>query len=357
MSAPYVNRRVTVTGTSKPELNGQRGRATGYNNETFRYNVLLDNGRTVSLKMTNLIPEAADEDSGGGGGGFPGVGQMPGMPDMNKLLAMLPPWLVTKLTRGEMPTLTDLQRLLPAGITTTHAGISATIIVLMMYKIGMFKTIMFAMVLSYIVYNGYPPYVQAGGGVAGLKAAGHCLGQKVSAHIFLSTKQNLSPQLSLGALGVVVVAVLYYVFLNGVWDSATTGGAYFSDSSGGVSLSSVAEQAYAEGYEHGQAGLPPDWTSSNSRRYAAAAAAATADRTHITGSGPSRSSSSGLFGGFGLGKLFSLGLLARQVYSLGAGPAGGWDIGLAQANLMQLPTMQKIFLGMNLLRVFGMSPL
>jgi len=351
-----------VTGTSKPELNGQKGRATGYNSETFRYNVALDNGRTVSLKVANLIAEPADEDSGGGGG-FAGMPQMPGMPDLNKLLAMLPPWLVTKLTRGEMPTLSDVERLLPDGVTMTHIGGVVVVLLLMMFKVGIFKTIIFATFVGYIAFTGFPSFKEAGGGIDGLKRAGTFWGQKLSDQIFFTTQQRISTNLSLGALGALAVAVLYYVLLDGLWGGATAGAAFTGSGSyssgGGGGSSSLAEQAYAEGYEDAVAGREPNWAGSASHRYASAA------RTTSSGSGSAGSSpppSSGgwglpSFGGFGIGKLFSLGLLGRQVWGLGAVPGGGWDMGLAQVNLVNMPTMQKVFFGMNLLRLLGMSPI
>ena len=62
-------------------------------------------------------------------------------------------------------------------------------------------------------------------------------------------------------------------------------------------------------------------------------------------------------GGFGIGKLFSIAMLGRQIYGLGANPGGGWDFGLAQANLVNMQMMQKVFMGMMVLRLFGLSPI
>jgi hypothetical protein len=161
--------------------------------------------------------------------------------------------------------------------------------------------------------------------------------------------------MSLGALAVLVAAVLYYVFIDGSLGGGGAGAGLGSTMGGSFSGSlSVAEQAYAEGYEDAIAGREPNWAGSNSRRYASAqAASARAD----SASPPPSSGGSGFLGGFGLGKLFSLALVGRQVYTLGAVPGGGWDFNLARVNVVNLPTMQKIFLGMNVLRLFGMSPI
>lgn len=342
MSAPYINRRVKVTGTSKPELNDQEGRATGYNRETNRYTVLLDNGRSVSLKVANLIPGPVEDDSPSSG--IPGMSGMPGMPDMSKLFAMMPPWLSSKLMRGEMPNMNDLIRLLPPGVTLTHIGIVSVLFFVMVFRYGFMKSLIFFSFVVGSLYFGYTPYVEAGGGVSGLKAASNSLGRKFSYFIYSLTQQNIPEHLSIIALGAVSVAMLYYVFIQG-------GLAPIDSQSQYSGPTFTAEDAYDEGYADAKANRPHDWIGSDSYRYASSR-----DRS---ASGVRSGSGFGAFSmpSLGIGNIFTIAMLGRQVYSLGSIPGGGWDMGLAYSNFMHMATMQKVFMGMMLLRLFGLSPI
>ena len=73
MTAPLINKRVRVTGTSREELNGKLGVAFGFDYDKNRYNVRLDSGKEVSLQPNNL--EAVQGPSSGAGG-------IPSMPNM-----------------------------------------------------------------------------------------------------------------------------------------------------------------------------------------------------------------------------------------------------------------------------------
>mmetsp|Transcript_4078 Transcript_4078/g.6320 ORF Transcript_4078/g.6320 Transcript_4078/m.6320 type:complete len:349 (+) Transcript_4078:74-1120(+) len=348
MSAPYINRRVRVVGTSQPELNNQEGRATAYNTEKMRYTVLLDNGRSVALKPANLSPAGSeDEDSGhsGMGGGFPGMGGgfpgMSGMPDLSQLLNNLPPWLRTMLMRGQLPSMGDLERLLPPGINIVHIGILVVIFVLMLFKFGLLKTGLLFAVCGFVVQAGFGAYVQSGGGVAGIKAAGVAIGRQASAKIFSVTKQHISPNLSLGAVGVALVGVLYYTFLTGQASLSPSSSAYTR--SYGISPA----DAYDRGYEDALAGRPHNY-------------AAHMDTKAFEYSPSAAPTGGGMFsaiGGFGIGKLFSLAILGKQIYSLGSVPGGGWNMNLAMANLANQSTLQKVFLAFMVMRLLGMSPI
>lgn len=70
MSAPFVGKRVIVDGTSRADLNGQKGIAESYSRESFRYNVKLDSGSTVALKGANLL-EASEQPPAGSTGSAP----------------------------------------------------------------------------------------------------------------------------------------------------------------------------------------------------------------------------------------------------------------------------------------------
>jgi hypothetical protein len=353
MSAPFVNRRVKITGTSKPELNNQEGRANAYNTETMRYTVSLDNGRSVALKVSNLIPIGNDEESSGGGGGFPGMQGMPGMPDISQYLNMLPPLLRAKLMRGEMPNLDDLKNILPSGVTPMHAGGVVMSFLLLSFKFGLFKTVFLFTVVGYVVYAGFNTFTRAGGGLEGVKAAGGAIGQQASDHIKLYTKQNLSPTLSLVAVGIAMIAVLYVMFAPAGAPSTYSPGGHTSSSSGHYSSSGMegglmASEAYDKGYADAQAGRPHDWIS-----YAGTARAHGLPQQEQ----PSSSGGGGLFGGISLFQLISLAMLGRQVYTLGNVPGSGWNYEVALVNIRNQSMIQKVFMGFLVLRSFGMSPI
>lgn len=345
MSAPFVNKRVKVSGTSNLDLNNQEGRAVAYNAETMRYTVLLDNGRSVALKVSNLIPSGNEEETSGGQG-FSGVQGMPGMPAM---MNMLPSWLRVKLMRGEMPNIDDLRKILPSGVTPMHVGGIVVAFLLLGFKFGVFKTTLLFTVVGYILYYGFTPFSRASGGLNGAKAAGAAVGQKASEHIRLYTSQNLSPSLALGAVGIALAAVLYVTLATSSSDS-NGGTAYHTDYYPSASMGGLmASDAYDKGYADGLAGKPHDWIS-----YAGTANARSPPPSYQ----PSSPTKAGLFGGFSMGKLFSIVILGRQVYSLGNVPGGGgWNFELALANLRNQSMMQNVFMGLMVLRLFGMSPI
>ena len=84
--APLVGQRVAIEGISaKPELNGQKGVAIGFDDSKGRYNVKLDSGAVVAIKPNNL-----QADRSAGGGGVPGMGDIPGMGGMPPIPGMPP---------------------------------------------------------------------------------------------------------------------------------------------------------------------------------------------------------------------------------------------------------------------------
>lgn len=338
-----------MTDTSKAELNGLEGLATSYSSETMRYSVLLNNGRTVALKPANLI-QIGDAEVPSGGGGFPGMPA--GMLDIRQYLHLLPAWLREKIMRGQAPDLNDLKRLLPPGVTPMHVGFVFVMFLLMMFKFGLIKTLLLFSILGYVLYAGFAAFSRCGMGVAGLKAAGDAIGNDISNRIRVVTQQNIPPFLSLGALGVVLVAVLYFMLVAGrtVPYSSPIGAAdsyQYASTGGGLSYA----DAYDKGFDDAIAGRPHSW-STHSDSFPRSFTPAPEYYTTT----PARSSG-GLFGGVGIGKMISLGILGKQIHSLGAVPGGGWDHNYAIANFMNMGAMQKVFFGFMFLRLFGMSPI
>ena len=125
MSAPFVGCRVQVLGTSKAELNGKHGRATGFNSERGRYTVVLDNGETIALKPSNVDRLPGGEDDGGAAsGGMPGVDRLfqsmgLGGPQLAQAQAQLAE--VQRMLKG----------FLPPGVDLSHAAAGLAVLSLL----------------------------------------------------------------------------------------------------------------------------------------------------------------------------------------------------------------------------------
>ena len=64
-----------------------------------------------------------------------------------------------------------------------------------------------------------------------------------------------------------------------------------------------------------------------------------------------------MFGGFGIGKLFSIGMIVKQAYSLGTAGGAPFSVPAMIANAQTMPTSQKLMTGFMVLRLLGMSPI
>ena len=117
--APLVGRRVIVDGlSSKPELNGSRGIAVGFDEDKGRYTVRLDAGPTMALRPSNLTADgSADGGGGGGGGGMPGFGG--GMPGFGG--GGMPAGAAAQAAQAAMA---RLQAMLPPGVSPAQAGVA-----------------------------------------------------------------------------------------------------------------------------------------------------------------------------------------------------------------------------------------
>ena len=81
--ALLMDKRVEIYGTSRVDMNGERGVATDFhavamNDDMaqWRYTVKLDSGEAFKLKLANVRAEGAG--GGGGGGGEGGAGKAKG---------------------------------------------------------------------------------------------------------------------------------------------------------------------------------------------------------------------------------------------------------------------------------------
>lgn len=336
MSAPFVNRRVKVTGTSRSELNGQIGLAQSYNANTIRYTVLLDSGMSLALKPVNLIPEGNEDESGRGN--FPGMG---GMPDMNKALDMLPLWLKEKVMRGQAPDMSDIQRLLPSGVSLGHVGIFVALLMIMTLKIGVLRAFILFTMIGMLVYGGYGAFTRASGGINGLKAAMEAVGRLTLDKLNVS----LSPVSTQITVVVAVLAVLYFTLFSGSPSHVAPSHEYYSHTSY-LEVMSL-EEAYQLGYSDASSGVESDW-----QRHAPPRRAPPVDYSFA--STPRGDMFSNFFS---FGNIFTLVILGKQIYGLGAVPGGSWDRDLAVANLMNMGSIQKCFMVLMVLRLFGLSPI
>ena len=156
------------------------------------------------------------------------------------------------------------------------------------------------------------------------------------------------------------MAVLYFVLFTGGASppSAAYEGyrpppsSFSSRSSSSMSL----QQAYLLGHADGEAGAAPDWP-----RHAPSSVYDEADDEYTNipqYSMPAPSSGGGgVAGWFSFGKLFTVGLLAKQLHGLGAGPGGGWSWQQAVSGVRSMGAVQQGFMGLMVLRLFGMSPI
>lgn len=119
MTAPLINKRVRVTGTSREELNGKLGVAFGFDYDKNRYNVRLDGGKEVSLQPNNL--EAVQGPSSGAGG-------IPSMPNMQGFSAAGNPIVAAAMLQAQQ-LLQRVQLMLPAGVNPGHAATGALVFV------------------------------------------------------------------------------------------------------------------------------------------------------------------------------------------------------------------------------------
>jgi len=117
--APLVGRRVIVDGlSSKPELNGSRGIAVGFDEDKGRYTVRLDAGPTMALRPSNLTADgSADGGGGGGSGGMSGFGG--GMPGFGG--GGMPAGAAAQAAQAAKA---RLQAMLPPGVSPAQAGVA-----------------------------------------------------------------------------------------------------------------------------------------------------------------------------------------------------------------------------------------
>jgi hypothetical protein len=320
--APYEGKRVKIIGTQRADLNGQFGQAQKYDPNTQRYVVRMSNGKTISLKPTNL-EEAEDQDAGAGAGagfgGMPNFGGMPGMGsrEMQEAQRMVQQWLTTAM------------QMLPAGVSPQNAGYAIIGLVIgAVFLVGFMR----AMILLPLV--GLVAYIFQGG--LG-RAKGRTLGVGARIARFIRQKSGANSRMMSDNIGAILllisVPLLFYWAVSPLFGgSAATASTPPADQA-----AAAISAAYHAGWEDAHNG-------------------------HEFGTNlPSRASESApapaAAGGWGsvmsITNLLSLVYLGNTIYSLGKSPAGGWDPSLAVTNGKNMPTYQKFLFGMMIARLLG----
>ena len=272
--APLVGQRVAIEGISaKPELNGQKGVAIGFDDGKGRYNVKLDSGAVVAIKPNNL-----QADRSAGGGGVPGMGDIPGMGGgmpggMPGGGAAMPAMMLAQLMQR-------LRGMLPPGINPTHAALGAAAAFYAIRSSGV------SLPLVALVGGGGAWAYRASRGAGLVTEARRAAEGAADAASRATGRPGSALQATIVGLATVALVGRYVIFAPS--KSKVGGGDY--DGAGGYA-------AYTKGYQDGQKGRPFD---------------------PIVDEGGGSASSGG--GGFGLGSMLNLMIVGPMLYRMGGQP-------------------------------------
>jgi len=308
---PYVDKRVKVISTSQEDLNGQQGDATSFDSDKGRYTVLMDSGKTVSLKPMNLetIPgELRNSRPAGMPAGMPGIPQ--GYEEAAKQAQM---WLQT------------LQRNLPPGISPQMlVGGIAGLTVISIYILGFMKAILVLGILFSGLFLGFPEFRSSGGGLKGMRAAVSKLENTIIQ--YASTRTGFS----ISSMQARIIVVLLFTMMVGLVLGETLFRSVPDFSTPGF-IEESAFVAYQKGFlsaENGEEYNNPYKDQSESVAES--------------------SSSAGYSMGNYVLKYIPLLMLGKTVYDLGGQP---FDIQVAIANLQNVPTWKKMLMAIAVFRI------
>jgi hypothetical protein len=185
-----------------------------------------------------------------------------------------------------------------------------------------------------------PTYKNAGGGINGLRAFGSSVGNKVNAKLSSMVGRRLTDMQAQGVAVCGFALIFAFIFF--------TGGAR--------------SQAIEEPYDDSDDNVEPDvseeykagWEDCQSENDFGKNMPKPRSRTSYS----LPSSSGGDFGGgggFGMGSVFTMAILGKQVFELGGGRQ--WNTNTFMMNIQSMPLWRQALLGMLALRMFGLSPI
>ncbi len=278
--APLDGCDVVIEGLqSKPELNGQTGRAVVFADDTGRYHIRLDSdGSTVALKPSNL----RKVNRGGGGGGAP---------------------------RGAAGAARGFG--LPTGLLGGIEPKHLTIALVALLVLGFGFSIVVAGLIGGLCYAAHTAVVREGGVAQAYRATS----RSVSDLIYRITGQRLSSAQALFLL-VATLFLIWYLWLRDT--SSATG------SAGGYSSSYSSSRPSSRR------------SSSHSSRARRASSHDTYDDEDYYGGGYS-----GLGAGWDLSFLIGAMMLASMVYRMGSS-GGGWSVGQFVHSLRNMDMWQMM---------------
>ena len=193
--------KVTLTGLSRAELNGQTGTVSSFDAAKGRFNVILVGGQTMAIKPANLQAAAA----GAGGGMFGGAGAAGG-PQMAQAQAQAEQML-RKLQA-------ELGKYVPEGMSIQSVLVIFAVLAVAAWMIlGFLRAVLLVALVVATLRLGLPAYQAGGGGRAGATAAVKAMGQAVSGRLQSASGGKVSLSWWQGLLlATVVFLVLWQPF-------------------------------------------------------------------------------------------------------------------------------------------------
>jgi hypothetical protein len=362
----HVGSKATVQNTSRADLNGQEVTIASALASNGRYTVTLSTGSSIALKPSNLVPLPST------GGGIPG----------------LPPAVqqyVQQYVQQFTHLIQQFNTMVPSGYDPKlFLGGLVVVFFVFVYFVGFMRTALCLSVGSVLFRFGRTAYQQAGGGKNGVQAAAGAIGTSASSKIKQVTGFTVSSTQALLALGVVLFVVVRLSAPSsptptyqhrassaeqGDEDLDDDDAAFFGVSKKLYTWEEV-ENAYKIGFndvekkENVQEGLE-DYSKQHKKKEARPSTTGSSYSSAPPpmgraggGGGHAPSRSSGGFGGFGIGSMFTLLMLGNTVYSCGKHPAtGSFDPSLVVPGLSALPKWRLGLNALMLLRLFGLSPI
>lgn len=221
------------------------------------------------------------------------------------------------------------------------------------------------MLSSFAYITCRKPYVDAGGGVAGLKKGGSVLSAKVAALVLSQTGRHLTTSQSFMVVGAAALAIVW-MLVSTVMASrvapmaaAAAGGAGYGGaesfgmdddfSRGGAAAPSLTERlqkAYDMGFEDSAGGKPKQLSYVDPLPPPPPPQHRFTMPTPVPAPAPKSS-------GFGIGQIINIGFLLKNLHGLGGSP---WNLQTFMVNFQNMPMMQKVMMGFFAARLFGLSP-
>jgi len=359
--------RATIQNTSRADLNGQTVVLGAFDSSKGRYSVLLDDGRSISLKSENLLPASSSSSSSGMAGKLSG---MLNNPQVQQYLAQL------------QAAVNQLNTIFPGVDPKIVLGGFLLSTVVLIFFFGMARGVLLLACLGAIMTHGLTPYKQSGGGVAGAQAAMNAMGTKTSSTIKKYSGFTVSANQAM--IGVCLVAFLVFRLtapsspsytatrtragatadgndMDDVEDLDDEDAEFFAAESQKLYTWEDMTSAYHFGIRSDTADILT-FTKNYQKKKTTTKPQQQRSRSNYDDIPPPRPPmpprASQSTTGWGFSDLFTLAILGNTVYTLGKDTAtGSFDPNLIVPNFRQLPPWRMGLNALMLARLFGFSPI